>query len=147
MGTEQRRIQSDSRNPLVYKASILPRADVIATIKPTWKQEILRAAAAADDKPEAQALTSSLTDLERNRRSGLLLDDRRPLVDLSANDNIADAQLNNVTATKLAVDRNVEHRPVSNPLLMFEVEAYLPDLLRLKRSLRPDRATGVPGHS
>jgi hypothetical protein len=104
---------------------------VIASIKPTWKQEILRPAGAADDQPKAEAFTSSLADLERYRRSSLLLDDHRPLADLSPDDDIADAHLNNVTAAKLAVDRNVEHRPVSNPLLMLEAEADLPNLLRL----------------
>jgi hypothetical protein len=76
----------------------LPRADVIASIETAWEQELLRPAAAAASEPMAQALSSSLANLERDRRPSLLLDDHGPLANLSTHHDIADTQLNDVTA-------------------------------------------------
>lgn len=58
--------------------------------------------------------------------------------DLTASNQVADLELDQVTAAKLAVDGEVEPRSVSDRLLAIEIEATGLDLLLQQWSLRPD---------
>ncbi len=103
-GCEQGWVQPDRRDPLIHQASILPGADVIASVNPTREQELLRPATSAC-QPGAETLASGLADLERYGCARLLLDDHRALADLSTQGDVADPQLDDVTSAQLAVDR------------------------------------------
>jgi hypothetical protein len=72
---------------------------------------------AAPLKPCQEASTSIRHDFELNWPIGLLLDNHRPRSQLTAGDKIADPDLHQIAASQLAVDRKIEKRPVSKPML------------------------------
>jgi hypothetical protein len=51
---------------------------------------------------------------------------------------------NDVTATQLAVDRQIEHRTVTHPALMIQPEPDSPDLLRFQRAFGANLSARVP---
>jgi hypothetical protein len=51
-----------------------------------------------------------------------LLDDGRAVANASATDDVADPDLHEVAAAQLAVDSQVEQRPVAQSLVLVEVE-------------------------
>ncbi|MBS4076605.1 hypothetical protein KGY14_15560 [Ameyamaea chiangmaiensis] len=51
-------------------------------------------------------------------------------MDLSAADNVADLHLHQVAAPKLAIDGEIEKRPISQAAALIEVKTDSPDLLR-----------------
>ena len=67
-------------------------------------------------KPGEQAISCILRDLKLNRSSCLALGDRRSFPDVWTANQIADDQLDDIAAAKLAVDCQVEQRPVSDTL-------------------------------
>ncbi|MDQ1231547.1 hypothetical protein QE379_002973 [Sphingomonas sp. SORGH_AS 879] len=95
-------------------------------------------------EPSQQAGASVWKQFELNRTACLLLHDNRSCSDLSAADEVADLHLDQVAASKFAVDRQIEQRPISQAATLIEVEPYLPYLLRFQRPLCADRSSGVP---
>ena len=63
---------------------------------------------------------------------------------LSVHD-VLDAEIDEVAATQLAVDREVEHCQVSNLMRVLKVNLDGPDVLRLKRRLLTNQFAFVPG--
>jgi len=57
---------------------------------------------------------------------------------------VGDAQLDEVTAAQLAVDRGVEHSEVSDAAIVLKSGANGPDMLGFERRLRPDDPALVP---
>jgi hypothetical protein len=95
-------------------------------------------------KPSKDARAGRFKKLELNGSASLTLDDDGPGADPPATDEVADPDFDDVAATQLAVDREVEHRSVSDPSLAVEPEADGPDLLRFERALRAELSTCVP---
>jgi hypothetical protein len=95
-------------------------------------------------KPSKDARAGRFKKLELNGSASLTLDDDGPGADPPATDEVADPDFDDVAATQLAVDREVEHRSVSDPSLAVEPEADGPDLLRFQRALRAELPTFVP---
>jgi hypothetical protein len=60
---------------------------------------------------------------------------------------IADAQRDQVAATQLAVDREVEEREVTEPLRQLQANPDRPDLADLQRRLRAGQFAPVPGRT
>ena len=58
---------------------------------------------------------------------------------------VAHAQTDEIAATQLAVDRQVEHGQVTNRMGVLKVDADGPDVLRLERWLLADEFAFVPG--
>jgi hypothetical protein len=57
---------------------------------------------------------------------------------LSADSDISNPKRHNVTPAQLTVDSYIGHRAVPYPLLLLQVEADFPHLLRLERAFRAD---------
>ena len=74
----------------------------------------------------------------------LLLDDDRAVSDATTNHNVADLDLHDIAAAQLAIDRKIEHGPITQPAFPVEPEPHSPDLLRLERPLGTELPTGVP---
>ena len=72
-----------------------------------------------------------------NWLAGLLLDHNSARLQLATADQIAYPKLDHIAAAQLAVDRQIQQRPVPNSVFMVEEEAHRPDLLLLERLLRP----------
>jgi len=59
--------------------------------------------------------------------------------------NIANAQVHEIAAAELAVDREVEHRQGSKLMGVVKPNSDRRDVLRLERRIRPDHLAFVPG--
>lgn len=135
--------KADPRHPFIDESSILAGAEVPPGIDPAW-EDVVVDRAAPPIKPSQQARPSVWKKLELNRASCFLLHHDCPRSYLAAAHKVANLDLHQVTAPQLAVDRQVEQRSISQATPLVEVEADLPDLLRLKRALRADRPPGIP---
>ena len=114
-----------------------------AAINPTWENIIVHSAAPPLE-PSQQAGPGVGEQFELHRPARFLLHHQGARADLPATDNVADFHLDEVAATQLAVDPEVEQCPISNAAALIEEEADLPYLLRLQRALCADSAPSVP---
>jgi hypothetical protein len=64
---------------------------------------------------------------------------------LPAYDDVADFETDDIATAQLAVDGNIEQRPIANSPMLVEVEADAPYLFWFQSALRPDLSSGVPG--
>lgn len=96
-------------------------------------------------QPAEQAVSRLLGQLELHRLSGLLLNDGRAMPSVGVDDELAYAQLHEITAPELAVDGNVGQRQVSKPAFPLKVEADRSNLLRLQWRLRSNESALVLG--
>lgn len=135
--------KSDGIDPLVDKPGILACAEMANMIDAAWKCIIVDCAAATFE-PGEQAGPDVSGQLKLHRLSRLLLDDYGSGPDVGARNDVANLDLHQVTAAQLAVDRQVEQRPIAKAALPIQEEAYSPDLLLGQRSLGADCLAGVP---
>ena len=98
------------------------------------KNEIGESAAAAL-KPGEQGLSRRLDQFKLDGPFGLLLYDDGAIPDATAGDDVTDANLDHVAAAKLAVDGEVEERPVAHAAMLIEPKPDRPHLLRSERTL------------
>lgn len=95
--------QSDCAHSLIDQARVLPRAHVACVINPA-RERIVVDRATASIKPSQKAGSNIAGDFELNRSSRLLLHNDRTSPDLRSGYDIANPDLDQVTAAKLAVD-------------------------------------------
>jgi hypothetical protein len=95
--------QSNRSDPFVDESSILPRADMIGVIDPTWKDEVVERAAAAFE-PCQNTAASGFKEFELNGAPGLLLNDDCARANPAAADEIADLNFNDVASPELTVE-------------------------------------------
>src|SRR3546814_5028454 len=95
-------------------------------------------------EPGEQALSDFGHQLKLNGPPRLLLDDRRPVADAAACDNVADLHLDDIAATQLAVDREIEHRAVAQSAMFVEEKADGPNVTRLERSFGANHCSCIP---
>ncbi len=98
------------------------------------------------DEPGEQAVAGLLRQLELDRLLSFLLDDGCAVTSGGVHDHLADLQPDQIAAAELAVDGQVEHGQVAEPLLALEMETDGPYLLGLEGRLGPDGAPLVPRH-
>jgi hypothetical protein len=75
-----------------------------------------------------------------------LLDGGRAVPGGTIHHQLADLQPDQIAAAELAVDGQIEHRQVTDPLLALEMETDGPDLLGLEGRLGPNKTSLVPRH-
>jgi hypothetical protein len=110
-----------------------------------WEDVVIERAASVDE-PGEQAVAGLLRQFELDRLLRFLLDGGRALADGGVHHELACPQPHQIAAPELAVDRQIEHRQVAEPLLALEMEADGPNLLGLEGRLGPDGASLVPRH-
>jgi len=135
--------KSDRVDPLIHQTSILPRAKVPRVVDAARKCLVLDATTSAFE-PREKACSDIGRKLELDRASGLLLCNDRAGSNISPGDEVADLDFYEITASQLAVDRQVEERPVAETALPIQEEANGPDLLLRQRSLRADCLARIP---
>jgi hypothetical protein len=80
-----------------------------------------------------------------NWPAGLLLDNRRAVTDLAAARNVTNPELDEITATQLAIDRQIKQRSISHALVFIQIEPNSPDISRLERAFRSHILSSIPG--
>src|SRR5439155_19740413 len=86
-----------------------------------------------------------LGDFELDRSPCLFLNHSATFSHPAAGPYVVDLQADEIAASELAVDREVEQSEISFPALQLKPNADGPDIFRLERALLPDQAALVPG--
>jgi hypothetical protein len=92
------------------------------------RERIVLNRSAAPFEPSEEAPPSIRHDFELNWSTSLLLDYHRPCSQLTAGDKVADLNLHQIAASQFAVDRKIEKRPISKPMLSIQMKANCPYL-------------------
>jgi hypothetical protein len=108
----------DGGHPLIDQPGILSRTDVIGVIRSAREHEVVQRAATAL-QPLKQARPSRFEQFELHRPAGLLLNYDGSLADATTAHQLADPDLDQITASKLAVDAKIEQRSISEPMLLL----------------------------
>jgi hypothetical protein len=109
----------------------------------TWENEIGDRAATAL-QPVLQTPACLSHDLKLNGPAGLLLNDRCATADLAAADDIANLELDEITAAQLAVDRHIKQRSIAEAFVFVEIEVNGPDIARFRRVFWADVLSCIP---
>src|SRR3954470_13711467 len=102
----------------------------------TGEQE-LAGTFAGDFQVVIDRLTGLLGHFESDRSPGLPLPDRCAICRISACSHILDAQGYDITATKLAVDCQIEHRQIASATFDLQFRPDRPDVLGAQRWFCP----------
>ncbi len=95
-------------------------------------------------QPVLQRGAGLLRDLKLNRTASLVLDDCRPVPHMTAHGDVTDQQADEIAATKLAVDGEVEYRQMAFVSLDLKWDTNGPDLFRPQKTLLSDKTALVP---
>ena len=123
--------QPDPRYPFVDDRGALPSAYVIGVIDPAREHELIYRAASMF-KPGQHARADGLEEFKLHRSTSLLLNNDRSHPDPTTANHVTDPDFDNVAPAQPAVDRQVEHRAVAEPVLMIEPEPNCPHLVWLE---------------
>ncbi len=96
-------------------------------------------------QPSEDTTASRLEQLKLHRLAGLLWDDDRASSNDAARHKVANPNLDDVAAPKLAVDGEVRQRAISQSALPVQPEANGPDLLRLGARFAPSLRPAFQG--
>jgi hypothetical protein len=103
---------------------------VISPIDTAW-EDIVCQCSAPPFQPGKQARSCVCQQLELDGPTGLLLNDDCTCANLSANHQVTDFHPNHVAATQLAIDRQIEQRPITQPTMLVKEKTDGPNLPRL----------------
>ena len=133
----------DRGDPIVEKSSILARAQMLCMINPAGEYKVVDRAASEFEPGEEVGLCVSC-DLQLNWATGLSLSDRFSPSNFRAGNQIANLELDEIAASELPVDRQIEQGAISSTLLSIHEEAHGPNLFLIEGPLRPDLRSDVP---
>jgi hypothetical protein len=89
-------------------------------------------------------LRGRIRDLKLNRPLGFLLHDDRVRSDPITVGDITDAQLQEIAAAQLAVERQIEQRELALAIAQFEANPNRPNVPEFERCFLPDQLSLVP---
>src|SRR5260370_11746648 len=92
-------------------------------------------------------LAGLLTQFKSDRPPSFLLSNRCAIRRIATGGDILDQDGDDVTAAKLAVDRQIEHREVANSAFDLELRPDRPDVFWSERWLCPCQLAFVPRHA
>jgi hypothetical protein len=112
MRAEQAWVEPDAIDPLTDQPSILPcRDSSVAAVTPG--KEVLTRFLVGGSDVVVDRLTGLLSDLEADGLAGLLLAHSRAIDGMSVRCHIFRVQPNDVAASQLAIDGQIEHREIA----------------------------------
>lgn len=140
------RRQADSRHPLIDEPCVSAGAQVTIRSNPTWEGKVIDRFAASFE-PGEQAGPCVGSDFKLNGSTRLLLDHHRSGPDDRSSHQGADLDLQQVAASKLAVDRQIEEGSVSQTSSSVEKEADRPEQPDLQSALGANLPADIPSRS
>ncbi len=138
--------QTDPCHPFIDKPGEQAGDEMPIMIDPTREHIVVHRAAPLLE-PGEQASARVWKQLEVNRSACFLLHDNRSRLDLPAADKVADLHPHQVATPQLAVDHQIEQRPVSHATLLIEVQSDFPNLLGLQSALRANGSAPPPART
>jgi hypothetical protein len=136
MGPKQPWVQSNAPDPLGDEASILARRHPAVRTATTCEQK-LAGPLVGGRQIIIDGLAGQLAQFKSDGPPGFLLSDSCAIRRLAAGGDILDPNGDDVTAPKLAVDRQIEHGEVASAAFDLELRPNRPDVLGSQRRLCP----------
>src|SRR5229473_1469064 len=146
MGPKQPRIQSGAPDPLRNKASILAGRHVGLGSTTTREQEFA-GSFVGGFQVIIDGLAGLLAQFKSDRPPSFLLSNRCAIRRVAAGGDILDPDSDDITAAKLAVDRQIEQREVASAAFDMELRSDRPDVFWSQRWLCPCQLAFVPRHT
>ena len=125
-------IQADPGDSPGYKTGVLSGRERAATVAAASEQELARLFAPRPDVI-IDSFAGLLTQLKANGMSGFPLADVCPINSHALRRDILDLEADDITASELAVDGEIEHCQVSNATFDLELGPYRPDIFGSER--------------
>jgi len=122
VGSVVRRIEAQFLDPPVQDPRVLPGTKVRRPMGAARKQEVLRSQPGLLD-PLLHGISSRLGDLELHGPLRLVLHDDGARCHLVAVTDVPHFQADEVTASQLAIDAEVEQRQLTHPLLHLQANS------------------------
>src|SRR6202045_5402660 len=139
-----RTVEPRTLHPGMDDASVLPGREVRLGSE-TAREQIASIPEFDLRQPILDRGPSLLRDFELDRSPCLFLDHGATAPHPAAGAYVVDLQTDEIAASELAVDREVEQSEISFPALQLKPNANGPDIFRLERALLPGQAALVPG--
>jgi hypothetical protein len=112
-------------------------------VQATWKEKAFRPKAGAPN-PGFDRTPCLLGDLELNSSMRLLLHEDCSRGDAIAMDYVTNTKGNQITGSKLAVDREIEQSELANSFAKLQADANGPDVFESQRCFLSDELALVP---
>src|SRR6516162_6858632 len=144
MCAEQAWVEPDAGDPLADQPSILPCRNNTVAAASAGKEVLTRLLVGGFDVV-VDRLTRLLGHLEPDRLTGLLLAHRRAIDGMSVRRHIFYLEADDVAASQLAIDGQIEHREIACSSLDLQVASNRPNVFGPKRRLRPCQFALLPG--
>ena len=110
-------VEPELLDPRFHNSSVLASRQMSRRSKPARKQWVLRSQPGVSD-PSPDRISGLLRDLELRRTLGLLLQNNRPGCDATPVADLSDAQLDQVTGSKLALRSSRGKRSPRSPVIV-----------------------------
>src|SRR5450432_723278 len=136
MRPKQPWVQPNAADPLGSEARILARRHTAFDTTTTTEQELARSFV-GDFQIVVDCLAGLFAQFKSDWPSCFLLSDRCAIRRVSARSDILDSDRDDVTATQLAVDRQIEHGEVPCAAFDLEFRPDRPDVFWSQRRLCP----------
>ena len=135
--------QSDCSHPFIEQTRILAGAHVVRVVDTAWEDEVARRATTSL-QPGNQACPDIGGQFELYRSTSFLLHDYSAGPYVGTGHKVADHYFHKIAAAKLAVDRQIEKRPVTQSAFSVQEKPDRPNLLLCQRPFRAHRFAGIP---
>src|SRR5271169_2088283 len=122
---------------------VLPGRQMWGQSYPARKQIVLGFQSRVPD-PGEDRFSGRLRDFELNRPLCFLLHDDRARGDSIPMSEIADAQLHEIAAAQLAVDRQIEQRELAPSIAQLKANPNCPNVLEFERCFLTDKLSLIP---
>src|ERR1700716_3441135 len=136
MGPKQLWVQSNAPDPFGDEAGILARRHAAVRTATTCEQKLARPLVGGR-QIIIDGLAGLLAQFKSDGPPGFLLSDGCAIRRVAAGGDILDPDGDDVTAAKLAVDCQIEHREVANSAFDLKLRPDRPDMFRPQRRLLP----------
>ena len=136
-------VETDRRDPFIDKARILPCAQVAEIGDSAWEHKVVDGSSAPIE-PSGETFPRFCHDFELHRSTGLLLDDGRAVAKSTRAHQVAYLDLDEIAASQLAIDGQIEQRSVAQAPMFIEIEADRPNIPQFQGSLWTHVLPGIP---
>mgnify|MGYP001098142484 CR=1 FL=1 len=117
--------EANGRNPLINKAGILPRTDVVRMINPAGEGKVVHSSTAPPE-PCKQTRSGVSHQLELHRRPRFLLYHHAPRSDFRSGNERPDLDLHEIASPQFAVDGEVEQSAIPKATLPIKKKPDCP---------------------
>lgn len=120
-------VETDGADPSVHDAGVLPGRYMGRVMSPTREEVLLRLEIGLGN-PCGDGIPGLFRQFKLYRPLSFALHDHCPWLNLTAMDDIANPEIDQIAAAQLAIDGEIEERQISNAMVVLKVNTNGPDV-------------------